>query len=477
MSFMRSIASGALTMSSVNILRLIVQMVSLPIMARLLSPEDYGLAAMAMPLILFVMMVADGGLGNSLIRTSKIEGHEWHTCFWISCVFGVVFTAVIAAIAPLAAIILEQPRLTGIIAALSFIVLAQTITLIPGAALQKASRFGTTAAIEIAALLLGILSAVIAALMNLGVWALVLQQVVFYFVRVLLILIFSSYRPRMIFDLKDAWEHIIFGWHILGSNLVTFTSKSAENLIIGKYLGPAPLGVYSMAFQFARLPFMIVTGPLQHVLYPHIIGFRENREKLSELFLLVTRMLAIVILPSVTLVAVASKPIFHLLLSAKWAEAVPIFMLVAPAAALQPITALQGTFLMAIGRTDIQMRLAIQLAVLWLIGLIISVPHGIVAVAATYSICSCLYICWSLYICLPLIGCSFRDYTLALFWPAVLTIGGTLAYLLVSRDFEVNSVINILIAATLTVTVIVSAAILQRKELKAAFLFSHQNSG
>lgn len=473
MSFIRTIASGALTMSSVNIIRLIVQMVSLPIMARLLSPEDYGLAAMAMPLILFVMMVADGGLGNSLIRTSAPESHEWHTCFWITCVFGAVFSLIIAAVAPLAATILGQPRLTGIIVALSVIVFAQTVTLIPGAALQKASRFGTTAAIEISALLLGILTAVVTAMMHMGVWALVLQQVVFYAVRVILTLVFSPYRPRIVFHLKDAWQHLVFGWHILGSTLITFTSRSLENLIIGKYAGPAPLGIYAMAFQFARLPFMVVTGPLQYVLYPRIVELRDDKAKLSELFLLITRMLAIILLPSVALVAVASKPIFHLLLSAKWEAAAPIFMLVAPATALQPVTAIQTTFLMAIGRTDVQMRLAMQMAIFWFIGLILSVSYGIYAVAMAYSVCSILYIIWSLYVCLPLIGCNFRDYMKALFWPVSLSAGGGVLYLLAHANFKSGDFISISVAAFLTFAVIAICAFIQRGELKAALAFSH----
>jgi PST family polysaccharide transporter len=469
---LRAIAAGALTMSSVNILRLLVQFVSLPILARLLSPEDYGLAAMAMPLILFVMMIADGGLGNSLIRTDKTEGHEWDTCFWVSCVLGSILTLATASVSPFAASILGQPRLMPIVATLSVIVLAQTIQLIPAAALQKASRFGTTAAIEISALLLGISTAVVLAVMKMGVWALVWQQIVFYGVRLTLILIFSSYRPRLIFKLKDTWEHVVFGWHILGSNIVTFTSRSIENLVIGKYIGPAPLGIYAMASQFARLPFMLVTGPLQHVLYPQIVMLRQDRKKMKELFLLITRMLAIVITPSVVLVAAASKPIFHFLLSSKWADAAPIFMLIAPAAALQSVAALQSTFLMALGRTDVQMRLAIKMAVFWLAGLAVSVSHGIAAVAGAYTVFSLVFVMWSLYVSLPLIGCSFAEYVRALVWPVVLSLAGVLGYVVAGKGMEGTNPANIAIAAALTLAAIAAAAFIQKDELKAALFFS-----
>lgn len=82
-----------------------------------------------------------------------------------------------------------------------------------------------------------------------------------------------------------------------------------------------PVGVYSMAFQFARLPFMLVTGPLQFSLYPHVAALRDDKAKLVALLLLITRVLAMVVVPAVGLVAVASDPIFHLLLSKKWGQA------------------------------------------------------------------------------------------------------------------------------------------------------------
>ena len=187
-----------------------------------------------------------------------------------------------------------------------------------------------------------------------------------------------------------------FGRKLLVTNLISFASRSIENLVIGKIHGPGPVGIYSMAFQFARLPFMLVTGPLQYVLYPHIAVFRDNKTKLVAMFLLLTRVLAMVILPAIGLMAAASDPIFHLLLSKKWGQAAPIFVLIAPAAAFQPVTAILGTFLMALGRTEVQMRLAGQFAAVWFVGLMLSVWYGIEAVAATYCICSMLFSLWSL---------------------------------------------------------------------------------
>ena len=415
---LKQIARGTLLIGFINVVRLLLQLLSVPLLARFLSPEDYGLTAMAMPVILFLMMIADAGLGNSLVRTGKVDEPAWHTCFWVSVALGTVAAIAVALLAPLVAFALDQPRLTPIIMALAAIIPMQTVTLVPGAALQKTGRFGTTAITEIVAICASIAAAVACAIMGLGVWTLVIQQIVFFAFRLTLTLACSPFRPRRIFDLADAWEHVLFGRDLLGVSLISAASRSLENLAIGRVYGPAPVGIYSMAFQFARLPSMLVTGPLQYVLYPHVAAIREDKAKIAALFLLLTRLLAIVFLPAVGLVAVASQPIFHLLLSTKWGQAAPIFLLIAPAAAFQSVTAILDTFLLALGRTDVQMRLAAQFAAFWLVGLMLSLWYGIEAVAAAYSVVALAFsLLWSLRVGLPLVNCSLAAYARCLRWP------------------------------------------------------------
>ncbi|MBS0267230.1 MAG: lipopolysaccharide biosynthesis protein [Planctomycetes bacterium] len=470
------IVRGTAFIGFVNVLRLIVQFVSVPVLARLLSPVDYGLAAMAMPVILFVMLLADAGLGNSLVRTSRTNDPAWHMCFWLSVGLGIVGAAGVALLSPLVAFFLSEPRLTPMLATLAAIIPLQTFTMVPGACLQKEARFGTIAATEIVAMCTSLGAAVALAIAGSGVWALVWQQIVFYAVRLTLTLTCSPYRPRLMFDLHDAWEHVIFGRNLLGMSLISSASRSLENLVIGKVNGAGPVGVYAMAFQFARLPFMLVTGPLQYSLYPHVAAIREDRAQLTALFVLLTRVLAMVLLPAVGLVAVASEPTFTLLLSHKWVHAAPVFALIAPAAALQPVTAIVGTFLMALGRTDVQIRLAAQFAVVWIAGLTMSVWYGLEAVAMTYSVCALLFSAWSLRICLPLLDCSFASYARLFMWPMALTVVAMIGYRVLSSPEADHNALNVGIAMTLALIVTVIALLVQRRALVAALTMSAANS-
>jgi O-antigen/teichoic acid export membrane protein len=464
----KQIAKGTVLIVSMNVVRILVQLFSVPVIARFLTPVDYGLAAMAMPIILFVMMIADAGLGASLVRTGKSDQPVWHTCFWLSAALGVVLAGGMALLSPVAGALLNEPRVVPLITTLAAIVAIQTFTIVPGAALQQQGRFGTIAATEIVAIGASIGTAVVCAVEGFGVWALIWQQLVLYGVRLTLTLTCSPYRPRLIFHWHDARDHVIFGWHLLGINLIGFAGRSLENLVIARIFGAAIVGIYAMSFQFARLPFMLVTGPLQYVTYPHIAAIREDKAKVTSLFLLFTRVLAMVILPSVGLVAVASEPIFHLLLSKKWNQAIPIFVLISPAAAVQPVTAIIGTFLMALGRTDVQKRLAMQNTTVWLAALMLSVWYGIEAVAVTYSICAMLCSLWSLRITLPLLHCSLTDYARALLLPMTLTALAIVLYRIMSSTGADHEALNVCLAGVLATIASAVALLAQRRELLAA---------
>ena len=195
---------------------------------------------------------------------------------------------------------------------------------------------------------------------------------------------------------------------------------------------------------------------------------------MTALFLLLTRVLAIVLLPAVGMVAVAREPTFNLLLSPKWGQAAHIFALIAPATALQPVTAIVGTFLMALGRTDVQMRLAAQFAAVWIVGLMISVWYGIAAVATTYSICALLFSAWSLRMCLPLVNCSFSVYARILLLPTALTALSILLYSIIRAPGVAHECANVCLAAVLSFITSIVAMIAQRRDLLGALSLTTQ---
>lgn len=444
-----------------------MQFISVPILARMLTPDDYGLAAIAMPFVMFAMIIADAGISTSLVRLPNINTRVWHTSFWLLCMAGAAITAVLMAVAPLLAAVFEAPQLTPILLALSSVVFLQAISLVPNSALQHQKSFAIIAGSELAAIILSITLAIVAATHGSGVWALVWQQLVYYVTRTLLTSVFSPYRPSMSFDLRESHEHITFGFNLLCANVVSYLSKSIDNLCIGRALGASQLGLYSIAFQFARLPYMLVTGPIQAALYPHLTAWKHDTMRLNAVFLLLTRLLAVLIFPSSALVAIANRPVFTILLSEKWASAGTVFAVLAAATAVQAVRGVAVTFLMVVGRTDIQRKLSSQFSILWLGSMISTVWFGIMAVASSYTICVVVFSVWSLRTTLPIMQCPAIDYARSYAAPLLTSGLAVTIYKLFAINSSLSDIALIGIVAILSGLATVAAYLLQRDQISS----------
>ncbi len=462
----RGVALGTAAMSSVSILRILAQFLVVPILSRILSPDDYGVVAMAMPFVLFTMVFSDAGLGQSLVRTSRKEMDVWSTSFWLTLLIGIGLALLIAISAPLGALFFEEPRLQPIILALSLVVLLQAGATIPEASLRQNHKFGTIAATEMSAVAAGIGSAVIIALNGGGAWALVAQQLVLYSTRFLMTFWFSHFRPYLVFNLKSVKEHLIFGRDVLNVNFFGFIISTMDSFIIGKVLGPTLLGLYTMAFLFARLPSRLVAGPLQYVIYAHLAPMGSNTVLMRQVFLFLTRALSILIFPAVGMVAAAYHPVFTTFLSDKWVQSGEIFMLVAAAVSLQAVTALRNTFLMIIGRTDVMLRSTIEFCLVLAIALLTSVWFGVKWVAIGYSCAVFLYFPRSMAFLLPLIEYSIFSYLKSMAVPIAVTTIGILAYIALDYAFPMGDWAKIALGGSLSILAIAASGLVQYRSLK-----------
>lgn len=375
---------------------------------------------------------------------------------------------------PIAAWIFNEKALEPIIMSLSIVIFAQAVSTIPGAALQQSHRFKTIAMIELSSLFIGIAMAILFALSGAGAWALAIQQIVFYTLRCILTFCYSPFRALRVFDLRIVREHLIFGRNVIGVAMIHLGSKSADNLIIGKILGSASLGIYSMAFQFARLPIMLITGPLQYVLYAQLAQLKTNVKMIAQTYLLLNRVLAILIFPVMGMVAVAHEPIFKWLLSQKWALSGEVFMLVAAACTLQTITSLSGTIMMVLGRTDRQLRMTAEFNALWISLLLVTVWKGLEVAAFTYNVAVFIYFPRLLSILLPLIQCLAISYIRTFFVPILCSIGCILLYNVLNHEFEFGQYTQIGLSGLLAMVGITMGTLIQRRTLRTEVALCRQ---
>ena len=450
--------------SSVGVIRILAQFLAIPIMARILSPADYGLVAMAMPFLVFAMMIADAGIATSLVRTPTEDSKEWSTCFWLSMMLGMILAAIMVASAPLIAMLFEEPQLSPIIMVLAIIVLMQATGAVHNSALLKEQKFKFIASSEGIAILIGIAVAVITAMHGCGAWSLVFQQLTYYCVKIGLILKFSPFKPQRLFDIGTVGEHIRFGKDILTTYMVTFFTRSIDNLIIGKVLDAVAVGIYSMAFQFARLPWMLVSGPLQTVFYSKMAKVKDDKDSIRKTFLILTRILSIIIFPSMGMVAVAHESVYTILLSDKWQESGRIFMMVAGVMALQAVmNGMCNTVMMALGQTRLQVRQTTEQGIIWIITMFSTIWFGLDCLVIAYSVVFLLYSPRILMLTLPLIDCNFRDYISAIIIPIMITFACIIIFIATKSLFQPSIILQFITAFMLTVMGIMISGLSQYK--------------
>jgi PST family polysaccharide transporter len=404
-------------------------------------------------------------MGQSLLRRAPEKKDIWSTCFWLTIALGTGFSLLIMLIAPLAAFFFKEPHLEPLVMTLAFVILPQAATTIPEAYLRQNHRFGIIAGTEAMAMAGGLLAAILVAFKGGGAWALIAQQVVLYSLRFLLTFWLANFWPRLAFDLRNVREHLIFGRNVLAANFMITLTQSLDNLIIGKVLGSWLLGFYSMAFLFVRLPLRIITGPLEYVIYAYLAPMDDNKAVIRQMFLLLTRIQAILIFPTIGMVAAAHQPIFKLLLSDKWLQSGTLYMIAAPAAALQAMTAFSGAFMMALGRTDIQLRLNAEFCAIFAVALLILSRFGITWAVVAYSSTVFLYFPRFIMLTLPRLDCSPGTYLRPIIAPIIITGICILTYVNVTRSLNAGEWTCLFLSAGIAILGVAASALLQYRSL------------
>ena len=247
----RRLALGAGIMGVVGILKMLMQAATLPIMARLLGPSELGLYALAFPIVAFVTMLADGGLGISLAR-EPLNSPVWSTAFWVLLLAGVFLSIVLTGIGFGEGYILHQPRIPGLMAALSVTVVLLTITVPSTARLDRHGRFGIGPIGDLVGNMIGMAVGVICAFRGDGAWSLAAQYLTVFFVRSVIINYLGFAWPKMEFYPRLLLTHIATGGLLVASRMTDYFTRTVENLVVGQALGTATLGQYAFSTQITR---------------------------------------------------------------------------------------------------------------------------------------------------------------------------------------------------------------------------------
>jgi PST family polysaccharide transporter len=358
------------------------------VLARVLGPEEFGVAAMVIVLSTLAIPLADFGLGVALIQRERLTEADRSTVFWASVGLGTAFTVAGVAASPIVGHFYHQHSVTPLFAVMSTTFLLTGLGCTQRSLLARAMDFKSLELRLIAGNIIGAIAGVALALEGFGAWAIVAQSLVSSFASLLLLWILTPWRPRLMFSATSLRSMVGFGTRYVGASTFKTASQNLDNVLVGHYLGAAALGLYALAYSVILVPISRIVSPFQQVVSPAFLRLQGAHDGMGRAWLRGTRVLAGCCIPLMLLIAVVAPDLVPALFGARWARSVPVLQILAWVSLLQLVQTLHAPVLVATHGMRLYFRfnlvsLAVSVASFWL-----GIRWGIEGVAASYAVVS-----------------------------------------------------------------------------------------
>jgi PST family polysaccharide transporter len=386
----RAISSSVITIFSQGI-QFIMLIAATMILARLLSPPEFGLVAMVTTIMGFLRIFNDAGLSTATIQREGITHAQVSNLFWTNIALGGAVTLILAALSPVIAWFYREPRLVSVTLALCLTFLLTSSAVQHLALLKRQMRFKVIAAIQVSAAAAGILVGVGMAWFNFGFWSLVGMQLTTPLVTLVLALSFSRWRPQLPKRGHGTRSLLHFGAHLTASSFVWSLASGSDGLMIGRLFGAAPLGLYTRAGALLMRPVQQFMGPIEAVFVPTLSRLQTQPERYRKAVLRAYETIAAGSFLFTGLLLGLAHPLTVVVLGHKWEQAAPIFAAFTLVALYTPIGGVATWLLTSQGRGKDFLILSSLASTLLVLAFFVGLPFGPVGVATSYSAC-CIFL-------------------------------------------------------------------------------------
>lgn len=380
-----SVRGGSITLLQ-QLSKLILQIGATMILARMLTPEDYGLVGMVKATTGFIELFKNLGLNTATIQREEINHQQVSTLFWINLGVSVVCTVVAIAIAPVIAWFYGETRLVSITLALAVCFISSGLSTQHGALLSRQMRYRTIAIIDLLAQVISLGIGIIAAWFGLKYWALVLITVSHSIILALEFWLQCGWRPGFPQWSQDIKAMLWFGGGLTSTNIINYLTRNLDNILIGKYWGAQELGLYSRAYQLLMIPLISINAPLRIVAVNTLSRLVDSPERYRKTYLRMLEKIIMVTMPFVAFLVVTSDWMVLILLGPKWSAVSDIFRWFSFSAFVQPIEYTTGWLLISQGRTWEMFRFWLFTGAITVASFVGGLPWKSSGVAAAYSI-------------------------------------------------------------------------------------------
>jgi PST family polysaccharide transporter len=381
----RSVSGAAVTLVA-QWTKFALHLGSLYILARVLTPGDFGLVGMVTAATGLIALVKDLGLSTATIQREEIRHHQVSTLFWVNAGLSTGIALLTAAAAPALARFYREPRLTGITVALACAIVLGGLALQHQALLSRQMRFSTLAGVEIVSQAIAAAGALLAAWLGAGYWALVLQQVLLSAVSLAGAWITCPWRPGRPVRGSGVRPLLRFGGNLTGFGIANYLARNLDDVLIGRQFGPGPLGLYSKAYGLLLMPLRQINTPLSHIAIPTLSRLQDQPERYCRYYLGSLGLVALITMPLIAWLFVVSREVVLFILGPQWIGASALFSIMAVTAFLQPVLHTAGWVYVSLGQADRMARWGTLFSGLHIASFVVGLPWGPEGVAVSYAV-------------------------------------------------------------------------------------------
>jgi O-antigen/teichoic acid export membrane protein len=381
----RSARGGAVTLSA-QVLKFVISTAATIVLARMLTPQDYGLIGMVVIITNFVGMFQYMGLSTATVKWAELSHPQVSTLFWINVGLSAAIMVVTVACGPLLAWFYKEPRLIGITAGYAVSILLTGLYIQHEAILIRQMRFAAVAIVEIGAIALGLSAAIVAAWYGAGYWALVVNMLVMTVATLVGIWVACGWWPGLPVRGSGVRAMLSYGGDLTGFNFMSYFARNMDNLLIGRFWGAYQLGVYSRAYQMLLTPVQQINSPVVAVAIPALSRLADSPDRYRAAYLKILEKVAMITMPGVAFMIAMSNWLVLFLLGSQWQESGRIFMLLGIAAIIQPVARTTLWLFTTQGRSREIFKWGVMSAAIAVVSIVAGLPWGATGVAASYAV-------------------------------------------------------------------------------------------
>lgn len=429
----RSVRSGLVTIGA-QAIQLVTGVGSVMVLARLLTPADFGLLAMANSLVLFVDQIRSGGLSMATVQKEDATHRQVSALFWLNVWLQVLVAGGVVLSAPALAWFYGETRLTAITAVMAVGLLVLGLSKLHEALLQRQMRFGTMVLLTVGSTFAGAVVGVGAAVLGAGYWALVFQYLATSVSRGALAWVACAWRPA-----RGAWRSerssaglrsmLSYGLDLTGFRILERIALSSDRIAVGYAGGARPLGLYDNAYKWSRFPFMQIYLPLFNVVMSSLSRVQDDPKAYRAYFRKGLLPIFALPMPALAFMIVEAHDVILLLLGEQWLDAVPLFQLLCASMFAESISKVTKLLYLSQGETRRQLQWGLVSAPVLVLGVLAGVPWGAWGVAVGWTTATVLLVYPTLAFCLRVLPLRLRDVVQVIWRPAVASIAAAGALL------------------------------------------------